>query len=152
MNKNHAFWIVGAIIIIVIGFVLFRQSPVPSGTSTTDVTNTSTTNGTANTATGGARPTASATAFASVSSTTAVVVGNIVPGGKQTTYWFEYGPTASYGFFVNMATVDASWKTVGVAAYITGLKPGTSYYFRLGAKNSYGVVYDGPYNFITSAK
>lgn len=152
MNKNPVFWIVGAVVIIIIGFMLFRQSPVPSGTSTTDTTDTTNTNGTKNATTGGSRPTVTATAFASVSSTTAVVVGTVTPRGAQTTYWFEYGQTASYGFYVNKATIDASVEPTGVAAYIGGLKPGTSYYFRLGAKNAYGVVYDGPYSFITETK
>ena len=152
MNKNYALWIVGVIVVLIVGFMVFKQGPAPA--SVTDETGavTDTGNGTPNAVTGGAKPIVTATAFASVSSTTAVVVGTITPRGTQTTYWFEYGPTASYGFYVNKATIDAGVEPTGVAAYIGGLKPGTSYYFRLGAKNSYGTVYDGPYNFITAAK
>ena len=152
MNNNNTVWIVGAIIVVVIGIVFFMRSPDASLTPASDVTDTASTNGTPNAVTGGAKPVVTATAFASVSSTTAVVVGTITPRGASTTYWFEYGPTASYGFYVNKATVDAGVEPIGVAAYITGLKPSTSYYFRLGAKNAYGTVYDGPYRFITAAK
>ena len=156
MNKNYTFWIIGVIVVIVIGFLLFTQSsnplvtsPVATSTETADITDT---NGTSDRTVGGAKPVVITTGFASVSSTTAIVVGTINPNGVQTTYWFEYGPTLSLGFSLNKVTAVSGQKQLGAAAYITGLKPSTPYYFRIGAKNAYGTVYGSPYSFITTSK
>lgn len=90
--------------------------------------------------------------FASVSSTTAVVVGTVVPESAETTYWFEYGPTLDFGLAVDARSAGAGTKEIGAAGYLTGLTPGTEYYFRIGAQNAYGRVYGGPYKFVTAAK
>jgi hypothetical protein len=153
MNRNYVLWIVGAIIVVGIGYVLLMQGPAaaPTTTDTTPVTDTGDTGGTTVGTTAG-KPVVTTTEFASVSSTTAVVVGTVIPNGAETTYWFEYGPTLSFGLAANVIHVSASYKVLGAAAYITGLKPSSTYYFRIGAKNAYGTVYGGPYNFITAAK
>lgn len=152
MEKNYTLWIVGAIAVIVVGFMLFNQSPTLTPT-TSDATDTIDTDGTQSTGTKNAgMPVVVTTGFASVSSTTAVVVGTVNPKGAQTTYWFEYGPTLSLGFSVNATVIPAGRTDLGAAAYIIGLTPNTTYYFRLGAKNAYGTVYGSSYNFITAAK
>lgn len=100
----------------------------------------------------GARPVVETTGFASVSSTTAVVVGTVNPRGAATTYWFEYGPTTNFGQVAETTAVGAGSRVAGAAAYITGLKPNTQYYFRVGAQNAHGRVYGAVYSFITAAK
>jgi len=152
MQKNYALWIVGAIVVIGIGYVLMQGGTPSAGTPAPGVTDTTAGGATETTPRSGAKPIVTTIGFASVSTTTAVVVGTVIPGGVQTTYWFEYGPTPSLGFKEETESASASWKQLGAAAYITGLKPGTQYYFRLGAKNAYGTVYGAPYNFITEAK
>lgn len=160
MNKNYTFWIVGAIVVIIIGFVLFMQGPSSTSTTSTtstdvtDITDTTGTNDSSGSATTGtaSRPIVVTTGFASVSTTTAVVIGTVNPKGAQTNYWFEYGPTLSLGSSASAVLLSASYQTLGAAGYITGLKPSTTYYFRLGAKNAYGTVYGAAYSFITSAK
>ncbi|MHB1163392.1 MAG: fibronectin type III domain-containing protein [Minisyncoccota bacterium] len=158
--KNSSIWIwVGVIVLVVLGawFLMSNtattQAPgtTYNGTSTTTLDTTATTNGT-DTAATGAKPVVTTAGFASVSSTTAVVVGTVIPNGAPTTYWFEYGPTMSYGSSADSRSAEASYTKVGAAAYITGLKPNTEYYFRIGAKNAYGETYGSQYKFITATK
>jgi len=162
MNKNYVYWIVGAIVVIGIGYVLMQggssatltppTEDVTTTPSTPDTTDTST-SGTTSVSTGTpGKPIVTTIGFASVSSTTVMVVGNVIPEGAKTTYWFEYGPTPALGISVNTAEIVSGYKKIGVTTSIVGLKPSTQYYFRLGAKNAYGTVYGGPYSFITAAQ
>ncbi len=158
--KNSSIWIwVGIVIIVVLG-AWFLMSPAETtqapGTYNATSSTTPELTGTANTGSGnsatGAKPVVTTAGFASVSSTTAVVVGTVIPNGAPTTYWFEYGPTMSYGSSADARSAEASYKQIGAAAYITGLKPNTEYYFRIAAKNAYGETYGSQYKFITAAK
>jgi len=153
MKQNYLLWIGLALLVIVVVLVVFMRTPGPAATGS-DITATTGTDNTGTNGTPGAasKPIVSTTGFASVSTTTAVVVGTIIPEGVQTTYWFEYGATPAFGSSAHVETVATGWKPVGAAAYITGLKPATQYYFRLGAKNAYGTVYGSPYSFITATK
>ena len=156
MNKTYVLWIIGALIVIAVGASAYfltqppvqsSPTPAPSTTSTTGTTQTT------NTSPTGVKPIVVTTGFARVSSTTATIVGNIVPGSSATTYWFEYGPTPALGISLNnKVIIPAGSQKVGVSSTITGLKPSKPYYFRLGAKNSYGTVYGSPYSFITPSK
>jgi subtilisin family serine protease len=74
--------------------------------------------------------------------TGATLNGRIDPNGQSTTYKFEYGTTTAYG-----QSMPASPKSVGsgsahVAATetINGLKPETTYHFRLVATTSKGTI------------
>jgi hypothetical protein len=72
--------------------------------------------------------------------TSAVLLGEINPRYGQTSYHFEWGPTAGYGNSVpvpegQLAGVD---KYLSVSAALEGLTPGVTYHFRLVATNPYG--------------
>jgi hypothetical protein len=160
MNNNKVLWIVGAVVVIGIGILLFTQGPETSLTSPTGTTNTPgptgtvttpTTNGTTKVGTPG-KPIVTTTGFASVTNTTALVVGTVIPNGVQTTYWFEFGTTPGMGSQTSPTTVAAGYQPLGAATSLGNLKAGTQYYFRIGAKNSFGTVFGGPYSFITAAK
>lgn len=157
-------WITGIILVVIAIFVLYyfsAKAPVDATTapggdtsavsSTTD-SGSNAGNVAAPTGTVGRKPVVTVTGFASVTNNTAVVVGTVIPEGSQTTYWFQYGPTLDLGSSTEENMVPAGQATVGAAAYIKGLKPSTQYYFRVAAKNAAGIVYSGPYNFITNAK
>jgi hypothetical protein len=97
----------------------------------------------------GQLPEVETAAFASpTSSTTVVVAGSVNPGGFPTTVWFEYGLTTSFGSRANVQQTEAIYMPIAQAAYVTGLEPGTEYYFRIGAENARGRAYGGVYNFI----
>ena len=68
----------------------------------------------------------------------ATLRARIAPGGAETTYRFEYGPTASYGQSTPDATIPAGSAGVNVSAEIAGLTPGATYHFRVVAENAEG--------------
>lgn len=157
VKQNASFWIGVAVIALVgISLVFLMMNNAHPGAYTPTSSATTTTTNTPDGATGGtqkvgAKPMVLTSEFASVSSTTAVVAGTVMPNGAQTTYWFEYGPTMSYGLLVDKVTASPTYKTLGAGGYIKGLKPHTEYYFRIGAQNAYGTVYGTQYKFITAS-
>jgi hypothetical protein len=66
----------------------------------------------------------------------ASLIASINPGGLETTYHFEYGPTSSYGQSTPTRTIPASGVPVTVNANLVGLTPGTAYHFRVVATNA----------------
>ena len=150
MDKKYMPWLIGAVVVIAIGFALTTRTPAPAPTtSAPDTTNTKPA-GTTPAPISGAKPIATIVGFASVSATSAVVIGAVNPKGAKTSYWFEYGPTISFGSSTSIASLPAGSTAQSATANLTGLKPSTSYYFRVGAKNAYGVSYSGLQSFITS--
>jgi len=67
------------------------------------------------------------------------VTGNQTGGyPPSTTIGFQYGPTASYGYWANTTT---SFTGGGFSSTITSLTPASTYYYRAFAENPYGVGY-----------
>ncbi len=73
------------------------------------------------------------------------------PEGLDSTYYFEYGPTPSYGFKapVKAGTLAASTEDIAVSTALGGLDGGTTYYYRVVARNSAGTSYGAPSSFLT---
>ena len=107
----------------------FRLVATNSSATTTGAIASLTTAGAAVSATTGQATT--------VGSTTAEVTGSVNPGGLATSYWFEYG-TSSFAAATAKASAGSGSGSVSVTAKLTGLKPETSYVFRLVASNSAG--------------
>ncbi|MFI5054000.1 MAG: hypothetical protein ACHQDE_06525, partial [Acidimicrobiia bacterium] len=86
-----------------------------------------------------------------VSAKAATLNGTVNPNGATTTYWFQYGTTASYG--LQTSTRDAGSGTSGrsVSAGISGLAAGTTYHYRLVAQNSAGTTNGQDQTFTTTA-
>ena len=59
----------------------------------------------------------------------------INPGGLETTYEFEWGPTSSYGHVVS-GSIEAGTTTVRVSAPLTGLSEAGAYHYRVVATNA----------------
>jgi hypothetical protein len=72
----------------------------------------------------------------------ATLNATINPNGHGTTYQFEYGKTSSYGSNVPLtpASVGSGTSPVNVGEALTGLEPGTTYYYRVAATNEAGAV------------
>jgi hypothetical protein len=66
--------------------------------------------------------------------------GKVRPDGALTTYLFQYGTSTLYGQSTPQATAGDGTKTVDVAADLTGLQSGTTYHYRLVARNRNGPV------------
>jgi hypothetical protein len=94
-------------------------------------------------------PRAKASAPTSVTRASAVLNGTVNPyDSPDTTYYFEYGTSLSYGTVtaIRTATVFSS-----VAENITGLSAGTTYHFRLVAANSLGTHISSDMSFVARA-
>jgi len=63
-----------------------------------------------------------------ITATSAVLTGTAYSNGTDSTAWFEYGRTTSYGFTTGTFAVG---EASALQAGVTGLPPGTSHHFRL---------------------
>ena len=76
-----------------------------------------------------------------VEETNAVLNGSVNPNGLQTTYYFEYGTTLSYGARVPMIVDGIAGNGRASRSFsqvISGLAPGAIYHYRLVARNASG--------------
>jgi hypothetical protein len=85
-----------------------------------------------------------------VTASSAQLQGGVYPNGPATTYWWEYGTTASYG--QQTAVTDAGTGTTpqSVTGSLTGLQPATTYHYRLVAQNSLGTEYGYDFTLTTA--
>jgi len=98
-----------------------------------------------------AQPAVETKSATTVTQTGATLNGVVNPGGAESKYYFEYGPTESYGSRTPEATVASGTAGVEVSKSITGLAANTTYHFRLVATNSSGTGYGGDKSFQTQA-
>ncbi len=81
-----------------------------------------------------------------------VKLGALVsPGGIQTSYRFEYGPTSEYGSSTPFpeGSVGEGLESHAVWASAYGLAPGTTYHYRVVASNELGTAYGEDQTFTT---
>lgn len=100
-------------------------------------------------------PTAATGQASAIGSTTGTFSGTVDPAGSNTTYWFEYGTSASsLGSRTVKLGAGSGTSPVSVTATVTGLKPGQAYLFRLVAESSAGTGTGADVSFstITTAK
>jgi hypothetical protein len=77
----------------------------------------------------------------SITANSATIAGSVNPGSEgpnsDTEYFFQYGPTTSYGTQVPLPPADVGQGTSPVieTANLTGLEPGATYHYRIRAAN-----------------
>ena len=71
-----------------------------------------------------------------VRGTSATLLGTVEPGGAETSYYFQYGPTIAYGKQTTPGKLHAGTARVKVGQAATGLLIG--YHYRLVASNEHG--------------
>ena len=76
--------------------------------------------------------------------------GGIYPNGSATTGYFEYGTTPDFGTQVAFPGLKAKSGPRSRYRSISGLTPGTTYYFRVVATNTVGTTYMETRTFTTS--
>jgi streptogramin lyase len=92
---------------------------------------------------------------AEVTTVKGTLKGVINPNGatKSTGYWFEFGTTSAYGMGEPEAEekfIGAGSTTIEVSQQLSGLAWGTTYHYRLVAKNAAGKTYGGDHTFVPS--
>ncbi|HEX7245257.1 MAG TPA: PKD domain-containing protein [Solirubrobacterales bacterium] len=96
-------------------------------------------------------PTVSTGIANEIHASSATLHATVNPEGLDSTYYFEYGPTASYGHKspVKAGVLKAATKSVEVTAPVGGLEGATEYRYRIVAHNAAGTVYGKPGSFTT---
>ncbi|HET9152741.1 MAG TPA: plastocyanin/azurin family copper-binding protein [Solirubrobacterales bacterium] len=102
------------------------------------------------TVTGPAAPVVSTGSATAVSETEATLNGTVNPSEQETSYFFEYGPTAAYGQKTAPASAGSGTAPVPKSATVSGLSPATTYHFRLVAENAIGTTFGSDRTFSTT--
>ena len=96
-------------------------------------------------------PTVTTGSASLLTSSSATLNGKVNPNGSDTTYYFQYGTTTSYGSTTTSTSAGTGTSDVSVNASLTGLTSNTTYHFRVMATNSAGTTYGDDQTFTTSA-
>jgi hypothetical protein len=83
---------------------------------------------------------------ASVTSTTATLNAGIYPNGLDTSYYWQYGDSTSYGQQTQPVDIASGKAAVPVTTTLTGLTPGGVYDYRFVAVNADGTTYGYTYS------
>lgn len=81
----------------------------------------------------------------------ATLNGAVNPNGFQTTYFFNYGTTPTYGQKTAETSVGSGTGVLPAAAVLSGLAPETTYHFQLVAENEKGTTPGADQTFTTAA-
>ncbi|MFA6414567.1 MAG: hypothetical protein WC217_00985 [Candidatus Paceibacterota bacterium] len=149
MNNNLIIGILAAILIIGGGVWLLSSG----GTAPTEQVATETgtdTNTPPQTVQSSAAPQVTTGTLIVATNSTAVVTGKVTPNGGQTSYWYEYGKTASLGARTSAQIIGSGYASISAPAYLTNLGANTAYSFRLVAQNSFGTVNGDILSFTTN--
>jgi hypothetical protein len=73
-----------------------------------------------------------------ITSTSVVLQASVNPSDKATTYYFEYGTTGDYGNTTADSVLAKSKEWRAVSAGLDGLAPGSTYHYRIVARNGAG--------------
>jgi hypothetical protein len=98
--------------------------------------------------TGGA-PSAATAPASDVRTTSAHANGSVTPNGQNTTWWFEFGTTTSYGSRTGKHGAGSGSSARAVSTSLGSLQPGVTYHFRLVASNASGTSYGSDQSFTT---
>ncbi|MFL6030372.1 MAG: hypothetical protein ACJ74D_10110, partial [Gaiellaceae bacterium] len=82
-----------------------------------------------------------------VGAAAATVTGSVDPRGRSTRWWFEFGTTSRYG--AKTSAKSAGTRAQSVSAALAGLKPATTYHFRLVASSDAGTTAGSDQTFAT---
>ena len=83
-------------------------------------------------------PSVTTLAATGVSPTGATLAGTVNPNGRETSWYFEYGTSTSYGTKTPARSAGSGSTAVAVIAPLTGLAAGKTFHFRLVATSDAG--------------
>lgn len=90
--------------------------------------------------TGKALPVAITNGAQHVLPTSALLAATIDPNGKETSYFFQYGPTTAYGLTTPTLSAGSGTVKVKVGQAVSRLQPNALYHFRVVAMSSAGTT------------
>jgi hypothetical protein len=96
-------------------------------------------------------PSVTTLAASSVSPTSATLAGTVNPNGRETSWYFEYGTSTSYGTKTAAKSAGAGSAAVAVIVPLTGLASGRTFHFRLVATSDAGTSRGADMTFSTVA-
>ena len=97
----------------------------------------------------GGAPIVNTMSATNVGQNSATLNGTVNPNGSNTTAWFEYGTTQSLGSTIGNQSIGSGSSALNVNAFLSGLQQSTTYYFRVVAQNSFGMVTGSILSFTT---
>src|SRR4051794_22940626 len=97
-----------------------------------------------------AAPTATTGGASAVGRSAATLSGTVTPGGKVTSWHFEYGTTTAYGLQSGGGDTTDGADPEAVATGVGSLSAGTTYHYRLVASNADGTVQGADRTFRTA--
>jgi multidrug efflux pump subunit AcrA (membrane-fusion protein) len=100
---------------------------------------------------GASKPTVAAGSASGVGISSATLTGTVNPSSDDTTYYFEYGTTSSYGSRTKKVDLGSGSSPAEVSAVVDGLRADTTYLFRLVATNGSGTAFGAEATFATAA-
>jgi hypothetical protein len=95
-------------------------------------------------------PTAVTLSASSVTPRSAKLNGAVTANGLATTWYFEYGTSASYGAKTPTRSAGSGTKRANVSFALTSLRTGTAYHYRLVARNVAGTIRGADLTFTTT--
>ena len=139
--------------VLVVGALLLMPLMSDAASTTTTSTTPSTTPTTTTTTTPpppAPKPPLASTGYApEVTETTASVRGSVTPRGVDTSSFFQYGPSATYGWQTSATPVGAGTQEVKVVQALAGLTPNTTYHYRIVAVSAAGTTMGQDHAFTT---
>jgi hypothetical protein len=87
-----------------------------------------------------------------VISNSAVVSGWVNPHGTATVYQVQFGPTSSYGYSTTFVRAGSTASSERVSSVLFGLRPSSTYHYRLVAQNDGGTVVGSDRTFTTARR
>ncbi len=87
-----------------------------------------------------AAPSATTDAASGIGETEATLQGSVTPNGRPTEYVFEWGTTSAYGHVTGEVAAGEDQAAHAASAHLSGLAAGTTYHYRILAKNSLGTT------------
>jgi streptogramin lyase len=84
-----------------------------------------------------------------ITTTAATLTGSVDPNAAATSYHFEYGLTTAYGSSTTVQDGGSGDEPVAVSAALSGLRPDTTYHFRLVATSPIGTTFGADATFTT---
>lgn len=97
------------------------------------------------------QPTAITNPSTNTTSNTVNLNGTVNPNGLNTTFYFQWGTTTSYGSTTSIQSIGSGSSDISVTANITGLSPSTTYQYRVVAINAGGTNYGNNISFTTDS-